>query len=470
MERFALIAEIALIVINKDNYEVQMNKVLKMIGEYFQVSRTYIFIDNEDNTVTRNMFEWCDEGILSQIDNLQEVKYESIPSWINLLLTDGNVCAADINELPNDIVAILEPQGVRSVIAYPILIGQKMKGFIGFDECKSPRTWNETTQKLLEIISLIIGSAYEKNTFLKRIEDKRTRLNNIIEGTRLGTWEWNIQTGEVLFNERWAEIIGYSLSELKPSSIETWVKYANGEDLKKSNELLEKHFSGESPYYEIECRMRHKSGEWIWVYDRGKVIEWDEKGKPLKMFGTHFDITEKKALERQIKNLTIRDPLTNAYNRRYIFDQLVPKIEMSKREELVFSVSILDIDWFKKVNDTYGHLAGDYVLKELTRIMKENIRSYDLFGRYGGEEFIIVTTGREKHDVNTYLKRILKIVSETVFSFQDNYIQITISCGIADTKDLGKKDLSIESLISIADKRLYHAKATGRNKIVCDIE
>jgi len=166
MERFALIAEIALIVINKDNYEVQMNKVLKMIGEYFQVSRTYIFIDNDENTVTRNMFEWCDKGILSQIDNLQEVKYESIPSWINLLLTDGNVCAADINELPNDIVAILEPQGVRSVIAYPILIGQKMKGFIGFDECKSPRTWNETTQKLLEIISLIIGSAYEKNTFL----------------------------------------------------------------------------------------------------------------------------------------------------------------------------------------------------------------------------------------------------------------------------------------------------------------
>ena len=143
---------------------------------------------------------------------------------------------------------------------------------------------------------------------------------------------------------------------------------------------------------------------------------------------------------------------------------------MSKREELVFSVSILDIDWFKKVNDTYGHLAGDYVLKELTRIMKENIRSYDLFGRYGGEEFIIVTTGREKQDVNTYLKRILKIVSETVFSFQDNYIQITINCGIADTKDLGKKDLSIENLISIADKRLYHAKATGRNKIVCEIK
>jgi diguanylate cyclase (GGDEF)-like protein/PAS domain S-box-containing protein len=470
MEGFKLIAEISLTIINKDDYDTQMNHVLRILGEYFDVSRTYIFLDNDENTITQNAYEWCNKGITPQIENLQGVEYSLFPSWNKLLLSEGKIFAANILELPDDLVATLQQQEVCSIIVYPILIGQKIKGFIGFDECISTKVWSETTHKLLEITSHIIGSAYEKNTYYRGIKEKGTRLNNIIEGTRLGTWEWHIQTGEVVFNERWAEIIGYKLDEIQPSSIETWIKYANEDDLKESDYLLKEHFKGESDYYEIECRMRHKSGEWIWVHDRGKVIEWDEEGKPLKMFGTHFDITEKKEMENKIRSLTIRDPLTNAYNRRYIFEKLEPMIAMSKRDELVLSISILDIDWFKKVNDEYGHLAGDYVLKELTSIIMENLRAYDILGRYGGEEFIIVTSGKQKVEAYKYLKRVLRIVSETTFRYCDNDIYITISCGIADTNDCRNEELSRDQLIAFADERLYHAKATGRNKIIYEIE
>lgn len=126
------------------------------------------------------------------------------------------------------------------------------------------------------------------------------QLSNIIDGSRVGTWEWNVQTGETKFNNYWAEIIGYNLAELEPVSIKTWQKYAHPDDLKISNDLLDKYFRGEANYYLFESRMKHKNGSWVWVLDRGKVFEWTDDGKPLMMYGTHQDITERKKDEKAL--------------------------------------------------------------------------------------------------------------------------------------------------------------------------
>jgi PAS domain S-box-containing protein len=118
---------------------------------------------------------------------------------------------------------------------------------------------------------------------------------NIIEDTEAGTWDWNLLTDEVVFNERWAEIIGYTLKELEPCSIETWDEKLHPEDRIKTKLLVKQHLSGEIPYYNAEFRQLHKDGNWRWVNARGKVIEWSETGEPLRMSGTHLDITERKA-------------------------------------------------------------------------------------------------------------------------------------------------------------------------------
>ena len=141
------------------------------------------------------------------------------------------------------------------------------------------------------------------------IDDKeieRLRNSLVIEGTRIGIWDWNIQTGETYFNERWAEIIGYTLDELHPVSIDTWIKYAHPDDLELSNDLLQAHFRGETEYYDIHTRMKHKNGEWIWVHDRGKVFEWDNEGKPLRMCGSHIDITPIKRRKKELENATTK--------------------------------------------------------------------------------------------------------------------------------------------------------------------
>jgi PAS domain S-box-containing protein len=132
------------------------------------------------------------------------------------------------------------------------------------------------------------------------------RLRRVIEGTRVGTWEWDLVSGEIAVNDRWAEIVGYSLSELEPTTIRTWEALVHPEDGERSAALLESHFSGALPYYDCECRMRHKDGRWIWVHDRGKVIERDPSGKPLVMSGTHTDISDRKLAELEREEISKR--------------------------------------------------------------------------------------------------------------------------------------------------------------------
>lgn len=138
----------------------------------------------------------------------------------------------------------------------------------------------------------------------RRLEEalraQQRRLQTILDGTHVGTWEWNVQTGVVMFNERWAEIIGYTLDELGPISIETWTRLAHPEDLQRSQSLLSAHFNQETEFYDCEARMRHRDGHWVWVHDRGRVAAWTDAGHPLLMAGTHQDITERKQAEADL--------------------------------------------------------------------------------------------------------------------------------------------------------------------------
>jgi two-component system, sensor histidine kinase and response regulator len=141
----------------------------------------------------------------------------------------------------------------------------------------------------------------ERKLMLEQLADERSRLRDIIDGTQAGTWEWNLQTGECHYNERWANIFGYCLDELIPFDINTWEAFNHPDDLKLANRLLQEHFDGKSAYYECEVRMKHKDGHWVWISDRGRLISRTLDGKPLLISGTHMDITERKNAEQELK-------------------------------------------------------------------------------------------------------------------------------------------------------------------------
>jgi two-component system sensor histidine kinase UhpB len=123
-----------------------------------------------------------------------------------------------------------------------------------------------------DMLTRTIRYSIQRKQVEKQLRESEQRNNHIIEGTQVGTWEWNVQTGETVFNQRWAEIIGHSLEELAPISIKTLNNLAHPDDLKQSAELLKKHFQGSLNLYDCEIRMRHKNGTWVWVQDRGRVI------------------------------------------------------------------------------------------------------------------------------------------------------------------------------------------------------
>jgi len=148
-----------------------------------------------------------------------------------------------------------------------------------------------------------IGSARditEQIAIESKLKESEERLGLALAGSGLGIWDEWVQTGELHVDERWAEIIGYTLEELFPISVDTWRCHTHPDDLKESERKLQKCFNKEIETYECELRMKHKDGTWIWIMDRGKVFEWDENGKPVRISGTHLDITERKQAEFRI--------------------------------------------------------------------------------------------------------------------------------------------------------------------------
>ncbi|MCK4922276.1 MAG: PAS domain S-box protein [Bacteroidales bacterium] len=183
---------------------------------------------------------------------------------------------------------------------------------INFRFLHKDKTWHHyegTAKNLLNspsINSIVLN--YRDITDRKEVEGllkkQSQRIADILEGTNAGTWEWNVQTGEVLLNERWAEIIGYTLEELEPTDINTWINHVHPDDLPSANKLLDKVFNKETDYYDVIFRQPHKENKWVWVNARGKVIEWSEDGEPLLMSGTHLDITDRMQAEEEIKKLS----------------------------------------------------------------------------------------------------------------------------------------------------------------------
>lgn len=171
--------------------------------------------------------------------------------------------------------------------------------------------------KIIGLVVTFLDNSERKNDKQELLRGER-RLKGVIEGTNVGTWEWNVLTGEAVFNEKWAEIVGYTLEELSPVSINTWTKLAHPEDLEKSEAQLIQLFTHQISYYDLECRMRHKNGNWIWVHDRGKVIEWTSDGMPLMVTGTHSDISARKEIEFSLKENDIRLHELNATKDKFL--------------------------------------------------------------------------------------------------------------------------------------------------------
>lgn len=291
-----------------------------------------------------------------------------------------------------------------------------------------------------------------------QLETEKNRLSAVIKGTDVGSWEWNIQTGEVALNERWAEIVGYNLKELEPISIATWERLAHPDDLQESTKQLHKYFEGELDNYECESRMLHKDGHWVWVLDKGKIFSWTNEGKPLMMFGSHQDITNRKLREQLIKDLTeqlerlsITDSLTGLLNRRGWEECVFREESRAQRYGNEICVVILDLDNLKTTNDQDGHLAGDILLQRTAECIRNVQRDGDIVARIGGDEFAVLAIECNAEAGEKLLNRIEEKLSA-------NHIQA--SCGFA----VRTLETGVKGALHVADQRMYLNKNIRKSR------
>ncbi|NCC77127.1 MAG: diguanylate cyclase, partial [Clostridia bacterium] len=294
------------------------------------------------------------------------------------------------------------------------------------------------------------------------------KLQNYLDSMQVGTWEWNVQTGELVINERWAEIAGFSLADLTPVNIDVWTWLVHPEDLVRSNQALLDHFEGKFEYYEIDVRIRHKNGNWIWVRDRGKVMDWTPEGQPLWMYGTHEDVSyridatrgvrESKLHEDQLLYAANHDALTGLLNRTALKRMSKQSIQ-GLPVQTTLSALLIDVDNFRGVNDTLGHQGGDQVLSELAQVIQTCSGSYNQVFRYSGDEFLVLTRLSDEDQVAKLARSIQAAVARQ-FKYKHQLVQITVSIGIC----LDKPGYSLDQVIINADMALFVAKST-RNTV-----
>ncbi len=178
---------------------------------------------------------------------------------------------------------------------------------------------------------------------------------------------------------------------------------------------------------------------------------------------TVSDVTAIAVYERKLMEMNYTDPLTELYNRRYLLSRLQEEFGKYKRYSKPFSIIMFDIDFFKLINDTYGHQCGDYMLQSFANVFNASIRSTDVLARYGGEEFCCLCPETNIESAKDLGERLRKKTEESTFAFNEKNLKITVSGGVAETKN---GIPSVEFLLEKADKALYIAKKSGRNRIV----
>lgn len=163
------------------------------------------------------------------------------------------------------------------------------------------------------------------------------------------------------------------------------------------------------------------------------------------------------------KYMSVTDPLTGLYNRRHFENTIEREFLRAQRYKSDLSIAILDVDFFKKINDTYGHLCGDYVLKEIAYLILQNLRKTDMVFRYGGEEIIMILTETSLEKALIPIERLRKSIEEYPFFYDGNNIKVTVSIGI---EGFDEEIQTYEDMLDNADKALYIAKEQGRNKVI----
>jgi diguanylate cyclase (GGDEF)-like protein/PAS domain S-box-containing protein len=320
----------------------------------------------------------------------------------------------------------------------------------------------QLTLAVMAVLVMVVSSvANDWRRALADSQASKKRLDRALESARLALWEADVASGRVHLSEGWARMIGAPPGETDTTVAEL-LELTHPEDRDAAIKVAREAISGTAEGYDSEHRIRRRDGEWIWVLDRGRVIERDPSGRALRIAGTNVEVTERKRTEQRLHYLATRDALTDLTNRALFGDGVQKAIEEAGRWSDRVALISVGLDRFTAINDSLGQHVGDLVLKSVADRLTAAVGAEITVARPGGDEFLLLMPRiQSPHEAADCAESVLAAICKPV-SVEDRKLVVTASIGIAIYPDDGD---SAGLLLRNADIALHNAKDAGRNHV-----
>jgi diguanylate cyclase (GGDEF)-like protein/PAS domain S-box-containing protein len=311
---------------------------------------------------------------------------------------------------------------------------------------------------LVEMILITAVELLQLKEELQQVRQSEERYALAAQGANDGVWDWNLQTNQVFFSHRWKAMLGYPVDGLSDRP-EEWFDRIHPDDLHWVKREMTAHLDQQVAQFECQHRMLHQGGEYRWVLSRGSAV-WNEERRAIRIAGSQTDITTWKQAEEKLVYEALHDTLTGLPNRIFLMERLRQALQLAKRHsDYLFAVLFIDLDRFKVINDSLGHMIGDQLLIAISQRISNCLRPTDTIARLGGDEFVILLADGKDRDSATRVADRLQEELLLPFNLEGHEIFSAASVGIAFSSVGYDRP---EDLLRDADIAMYRAKAHGR--------
>ncbi len=445
-----------------------VHSLLETLGNITGVSRVWIFqtIELTSAYITQDYaFEWASKPEYAQIGmqvfNMFKTPFDN-DDYRSLIESRKRGEWQKVISSQLDKSSLYEDQirqGIKSMLTIPIMVEDRWWGVLGFDDCEREYNWTDTEIALLRTATYLISNAVIRD----RLGAVRKQFDILQSITESSAWEYNFKKGHF-----WCctDLINNlpTASHNIHLSIRGALKLVYYKDRHALVAAISEFIVKGEGSFRHDLRIYSQCGELRWI-EIIAMVSRDEKGNPEQLAGIAVDIRSRKQHEEQLHEQATTDHLTGAMNRAMFDQKFLEYYNSAQKNKEALCLLMLDIDLFKKINDTWGHDVGDEVLRSYVVVCEANLRNSDFLARIGGEEFAILLPHTTEGTAQIIGERIRHSIETHQFESgaEENVINVTTSIGCVVYDD--SKPLTLEKMFKNADKALYKAKNDGRNRV-----